>query len=789
MKKRNLILFTTMLCFIANAIFSTTKRYRLSLRDDPSTSVVIGWEQDGGGIATVYYGTTDLGTNWSSYSNSQAPDRVVSASGMDNSFVRLSGLTPDTKYYFVIKDSDGVSNRFWFKTTPMGNSTPISIISGGDSRAYLDSSPRERANKLVSKLRPDFVMFGGDYTWLGTSLEWKGWLDDWQLTISSDGRMYPVIWERGNHELSSGMVHNLFDVPSVDEYYNIPVGGNFINIYTLNTEISVAGNQKNWLETRLQTTANNYDWNIAQYHRAIRPHTTTKSNEDGQYNAWAQLFYDYQVRLVIESDAHDVKTTWPIKPSTGPNSDDGYELDSIYGTVYIGEGCWGAPLRTNDNNRSWTRDSDSFNSFKWIKVTRDTIEIKTIGTDNANSVGTVSDANRFDVPANADIWSPTNGSSVYIINNKYLGRPLVAVTYPFQQQYFSNTQNINITANASDVGGSVQEVKFYVNDVYIGNDVSAPYSYSWTPPTDDEYVITAWAIDNQGWHNVSENITINVGQTNIVGTIINNSDDAEEYKDNGNVDLTSSDLELCVENWVWPVSDEDQWVGLRFQNLTIPQGATINSAYIQFTADSDESDAANTTIYAQDIDNATIFLSTNHNISSRTRTTTSIPWSHVNWTSGDATTSQRTPEIKQLVQQIVNRNGWQLGNSMAFIFEGTGTRSAYSRDGDAGKAPRLHVTFTHNTGGGNNTSVFNSEKKPDFAKIYPNPVTETINIEIINNEGDLRIYDIEGRLIKTDIITLGKTTLNVKELKLNSGIYLFEVNSNNEKSIHKIIIK
>ncbi len=762
---------------------ANTRRYRLSLQEDPATSVVIGWDQNGGSSVAVYFGTTDFGTNWASYPSFQIPSRTISAHGMDNSFVRLTGLTPDTKYYFVVKDSDGVSDRFWFKTVAMGNSKPISIISGGDSRASTNNGPRENANKLVAKLRPDFVLFGGDYTWLGTSFEWASWMDDWQLTISPDGRMYPVIWERGNHELSSGMVYDLFDVPSADEYYNIPVGGTFMNIYTLNTEISVAGNQKNWLETQLQNTADSFDWNIAQYHRSIRPHTTTKTNEDGQYNAWAQLFYDYQVRLIIESDAHDIKTTWPIKPSSGPNSDDGYELDSIYGSVYIGEGCWGAPLRTNDNNRSWTRDSDSFNSFKWIKVTRDTIEIRTIGTDNANSVASVLDNDRFTVPQGANLWSPSNGSSVYITNNKYLGRPLVAVTYPFHQQYFSSTQNINITANASDVGGSVQEVKFYINDVFVGNDLSAPYSFNWTMPSDDDYVITAWAIDNDGWHNVSDEIKIHVGNVTIEGDILTDNDDAEEHKDDGSVDLTSSDLELCIEEWVWPLSDEDQWVGLRYDNLALPQGATVINAYLQFTADSDESNAANFTIYAEDDHNSAAFQGADYDISSRLKTSNSVSWSPNDWTLESV---EQSPSLTTLLQQLVNKNGWQSGNPVTFLIEGTGTRSAYSRDTDANKAPKLIIEFSYNS----SISQTSIEETPEIkVKIFPNPASETITIDLENEEGTLSIYNIGGRFITKKKVLKGENTFPINNLNLPQGIYLFEINSGTRKSMNKIIIK
>ncbi|MGD9282000.1 MAG: hypothetical protein PVF60_13965, partial [Desulfobacterales bacterium] len=52
-------------------------------------------------------------------------------------------------------------------------------------------------------------------------------------------------------------------------------------------------------------------------------------------------------------------------------------------------------------------------------------------------------------------------------------------------------------------------------------------------------------------------------------------DDAEESLASGSVDTTSSDLEIIREG-----STNNQEVGLRFQNITIPQGATITNAYV-----------------------------------------------------------------------------------------------------------------------------------------------------------------------------------------------------------------
>lgn len=765
-----------------HAIFGNTQRYRLSLRDDPSNSVVIGWEQSGGSSPTVYYGPTDYGQNWASYPMSQTEDRQITAHGMDNRFVRLSGLTPNTAYYFVIKDSDGVSNRFWFKTTPSGNSQPLSVIAGGDSRAYLDSSPRQNANTLVAKLRPDFVLFGGDYTWLGLDTEWKNWMDDWQLTTSSDGRMYPVIWERGNHELNAGIVTDLFDIPGTDEYFVIPVGGDFLRIYTLNTEISVSGNQAIWLENELQTNFDNFDWNIAQYHRSIRPHTTAKPDEDLQYSSWAHLFHDYGVQLVVESDAHDVKTTWPISPSTSSNSDAGFEMDTLSGTVYIGEGCWGAPLRTNDWDRNWTRNSGSFNSFHWLKITRDTIEIRTVGTDNASSVGSVTDNDRFTLPLGIDIWNPSNGDVVYITNQKYLGRPQVEVTYPLNLQYFGQPQPVTLAADAIDTNGTIQYVNFFVNDVQVGQDFTYPYEASFNIPTNGSYVINAWAVDNDGWHNVSQDVTVYAGDITISVPLEGNDDDAEEYLSDGSVDLTSSDLELCVEQWIWPISDEDQWIGLRFANIQIPQGAVISNAYIQFTADENQTDPAAMTIYGQDVNDANTFIDLDYNISARPHTSASVQWSPPGWSTDDATINEQTPSLTSIVQEIVNRSAWQSGNSMAFLIEGSGTRSAYSRDTDASKAAVLIITFNYNTPSPNS---INEESSFTF-KIFPNPSNDYIQVKWGNNKPAIvTIFDINGKIINSKQMNSGNTL----ECRYPAGMYFIKTEQSNKTHIEKLIIK
>ncbi|MEW7279344.1 fibronectin type III domain-containing protein [Aquimarina sp. 2201CG1-2-11] len=429
--------------------YSSNDKYRLTLRGNPSTSMVVGWNQISGSNPTVYYGTTDFGTNYASYPNSKTPDRTVSYKGMTNTFARLTGLQPDTAYYFVIRDSQGTSQRFWFKTAPADNSR-LSFIAGGDSRN--NRTPRQNANRLVAKLKPHAILFGGDMTNGDSSREWQNWFNDWQLTIASDNRMFPIVAARGNHEDSNNSIYNLFDTPSSSVYYALTFGNNLIRAYTLNSEISISGSQTNWLQSDLNANSG-VIWKMAQYHKPMRPHVSSKSEGNSEYSNWAQLFYDKGVKFVMECDSHTVKTTWPVRPSTGSGSDEGFVRDDQNGTVYAGEGCWGAPLRSNNDSKNWTRNSGRFNQFKWIFIDENKIEIRTIRVDNASQVSSVSNNNVFQIPSGIDIWNPSNGSVVTINNTNVVDNQ--APTIPANlvaSNPTASTVSLNWNASSDNIG-------------------------------------------------------------------------------------------------------------------------------------------------------------------------------------------------------------------------------------------------------------------------------------------------------------------------------------------------
>ena len=159
-------------------------------------------------------------------------------------------------------------------------------------------------------------------------------------------------------------------------------------------------------------------------------------------------------------------------------------------------------------------------------------------------------------------------------------------------------------------------------------------------------------------------------------------DDAEEDA-SGNVDLTSSDLELTVD-------DSRQTVGVRFKVVPIPPGSKIQSATIQFQVDESSSSPALLRIYGQAADSAPGFTESQRDISSRKKTTAMVHWKPKAWTEvGLAGPEQRTPNLAAIVQEIVDRPGWKHGGAVAFLITGVGKHAATSFDGIPTGAPKL----------------------------------------------------------------------------------------------------
>ena len=418
MKSLQFYIFLTLSSLIfCQSTQAKSSKYRLMFRDDPSTSMCIGWDQESGQNPELVYQIRNQGNLNDQNSITIKPTRIVEYQKMNNHFVRLSGLKPNTKYSFIIKDSEGISDRYWFETLPNENSEKLSIIAGGDSRRtrYGKNSwaPRVETNRMVAKLKAHFIAFGGDFTLLDTPILWEIWFEDWQQSIDSSGRITPIVVTRGNHEKDNLSIYNLFDVPNMEVVYALNFGGDLMRLYTLNSLAPVVNSdQTKWFAQDLEQTKNKFTWRFAQYHHPIVPHSSRKKVKTDQYTQWAPLFYEYKVQLVVECDGHVTKVTWPIVPD--PNGEAGFKRNDKLGTVYIGEGAWGLKA-TNDVSHDWTRATASLYQFKWIILSQQEAIIRTVITDDVSAVGNVDINNRTEPPKGINLWE-VDGSKEIILN-------------------------------------------------------------------------------------------------------------------------------------------------------------------------------------------------------------------------------------------------------------------------------------------------------------------------------------------------------------------------------------
>jgi hypothetical protein len=184
------------------------------------------------------------------------------------------------------------------------------------------------------------------------------------------------------------------------------------------------------------------------------------------------------------------------------------------------------------------------------------------------------------------------------------------------------------------------------------------------------------------------------------GQVGASTDDARNISGDGTFNGTVTTQHLGIN------ASTDYWNGFRWLNVTIPQGATINSATLDlYSAGVTAGTTAKTLWYGEDADDTVTFSNTTANKpEGRTRTTAS--------TSKDFTVSSWTAtgfgielvDVASIVQEIVSRGGWTSGNSMVIVGHDNGSSGTNSYIGNstynssAARGATLTVDYT--TGGG-----------------------------------------------------------------------------------------
>lgn len=108
---------------------------------------------------------------------------------------------------------------------------------------------------------------------------------------------------------------------------------------------------------------------------------------------------------------------------------------------------------------------------------------------------------------------------------------------------------------------------------------------------------------------------------------------------------------------------------VRFANVQVPQGAQIASATVRLRACSSRSDSVSVRIRAVAADNPSAPGSATA-IANAVKTTASADWSPAAWTEGEI---YETPDIGAVIQEIIDREGWESGNAILIDIANNGT--------------------------------------------------------------------------------------------------------------------
>ncbi|NTS78531.1 pre-peptidase C-terminal domain-containing protein [Catenovulum sp. SM1970] len=469
MKRLSLAIMALAGVGLSTSAVAGSKYHRLVWDASPQTQATIGFTPDGGSGHYVKYGYSTDENTWQSKS---VTAKHTFGGSLKSEFVKLTGLRANSDVYYRVCDSTGCDDRLWFKTAPSDNS-PFIAIAGGDTRTGWTT--RRSGNQLVAKIRPLFIMHGGDYTNANSASEMSSYLSDWQQTFSSDvigstsyKRIYPFVATHGNHEDNNystlcqvfGVDYDQNGACNPSDTYGAFNVSPLLRVYTLNSQFkdsgwsSYATSMNNWLRSDLASSGSSAKWRFAQYHKPMYPHYTGKSDNTILHTWWANNFYNYDMNLVVESDTHINKLTEALRPSGS-----GFSATTSGGTVYVGEGSWGAPARSANDPKSWTIDLASIQQFKVISVTADNLEVRT--AQFSSSASTLSRSARaadsLALPTGVNWWSAASVGQVLKLNRASNGLSVIdtgGVTDPTDPPAGGALENGKAKTNLSGSRGS-----------------------------------------------------------------------------------------------------------------------------------------------------------------------------------------------------------------------------------------------------------------------------------------------------------------------------------------------
>jgi calcineurin-like phosphoesterase family protein/purple acid phosphatase-like protein/fibronectin type III domain protein len=297
------------------------------------TEAVVRWRTDTATGSRVRYGLAP--TSLSGIADG--------ASGVTDHVVTVSGLSPDTLYYYSVGTATetlaGGDSTFFFRTHPLlGTSVPTRIWVLGDSGTANASAAAVRNAYIAfagTRATDAFLMLGDNAYSNGTDAEYQAAVFNMYPTILKQAFLWPTL---GNHDTAGSTnppaslpYYAMFTLPTngeaggiasgTEDYYSFDRGNiHFVCLDSMTSDRSPTGAMATWLRNDLAATAQT--WLIAFWHHP--PYSKGSHNSDTETELVQMrqnilpILEDYGVDLALTGHSHSYERS--------------YLLDGHYGT-------------------------------------------------------------------------------------------------------------------------------------------------------------------------------------------------------------------------------------------------------------------------------------------------------------------------------------------------------------------------------------------------------------------------------------------------------------------------
>lgn len=299
------------------------------------SAITITWKTNENASSKILYGSSENSLPYFVKSDMLSKDHEL----------RITGLQPDTKYYYAIGNGNDVlegSYRNYFITSPPANTTrKIRIGVFGDAGTGDRNQKRGRDNYLQlfkkDKGAELAIMLGDNAYNTGTDNEYQtNFFDVYDDNIFNNNVVFPI---PGNHEYYSPGVpyFSIFNLPTAAEsgglasgtesYYSFNYGNiHFIMLNSMGHDGGTllrdsTGEQAVWLKKDLAANAGTHKWIIACLHHPPYSNGTHSSDGEPELIGLRQqitpILERYGVDAVLAGHSHVYERSFLIQGHTG----------------------------------------------------------------------------------------------------------------------------------------------------------------------------------------------------------------------------------------------------------------------------------------------------------------------------------------------------------------------------------------------------------------------------------------------------------------------------------------